>query len=153
MIFTPRYNPTASPSHVTWENSILVKKLIREVDIQLLHDSSFYSDVKLSFEIKNNDLKRPFGVISHFKRIIKSIWDFQELETWSNDAHFGLFANFFWNSGNDPKWPQGSKKICLTSDSERSINTLSTLQVTSYNSERGDPYPAAPGMLVISDDS
>ena len=66
------------------------------------------------------------------------------------DAHFGLFAKFFWNSGNDPKWPQGSKKICLTSDSERSINTLSTLQVTSYNSERGDPYPAAAGMLTIT---
>ena len=47
---------------------------------------------------------------------------------------------------------RGQKKNCLTSDSERSINTLSTLQVTSYNSERGDPYPAAPGMLRITED-
>ena len=57
--------------------------MIREVDIQLLHDSSFFSDVKLSFEIQNNDLNRPFGVIFHFKRIMKSIW---ELEIWSNYA-------------------------------------------------------------------
>ena len=27
MIFIPRYDPTASPSHVTWESSILAKKL------------------------------------------------------------------------------------------------------------------------------
>jgi len=45
---------------------------------------------------------------------------------------------------------RGQKKFCLTSDSERSINTLSTLEVTSYNSERGDPYPAAPGMLIMT---
>ena len=36
---------------------------------------------------------------------------------------------------------RGQKKICLTSDLERSINTLTNLQVTSYNSERDDPYP------------
>ena len=47
VIFTPRYDPTASPSHGTCENSIKTKKLKREVDIQLLHDSCFCSDVKL----------------------------------------------------------------------------------------------------------
>ena len=43
-----------------------------------------------------------------------------------------------------------NKKFCLTSDSERSINILSTLKVTSYNSERGDPFPATPSMLFMS---
>ena len=61
--FHTRYDPTASSSHVTWENSISVKKLMREVYIQLLHDSCFYSDVKMSFEIKkmtSNDLLGSF---------------------------------------------------------------------------------------------
>ena len=35
------------------------------------------------------------------------------------------------------------KKNSLTSDSERSITTQFTLQVTSFNSEKGDPHPAA----------
>ena len=76
-------------SHATWENSIEVKKLIKEVDIQPLHDSCFCSDVKLSLKFKT------WGVISYFKRIIKSIWDHWELETWSNDSHLCLFAIFF----------------------------------------------------------
>ena len=95
---------------------------MREVYIRLLHDSCFYSDVRLSFEIKNNDLLGSFltsrGSLNLFE-IIKNKKMGQMMRI------SAVLQNFSEN------W-------------EMTLNDLRGRK------KSGDPYPAAPGMLVIS---